>query len=79
MNRGILPIEEPKLKPLANLQARDIVLLITVIMGVKPIATLVVPLEVKGWLQRFCERHGLICFEDGAFGLVSNEDGCFQG
>ncbi|MEM2050297.1 MAG: hypothetical protein QXU11_07585 [Thermoproteota archaeon] len=56
MNRRILPIEEPELKPLANLQARDIVLLITVIMGVKPIATLVVPLEVRGWFQRFCER-----------------------
>jgi hypothetical protein len=60
----MLPIVESDFRPLANFQARDIVLLIAVIERVKPIATLVVPSEVKGWLQQFCEHYGLICFED---------------
>jgi len=61
----MLPIEEPDLRPLANLHVGDVVWLIAVIMKVKPIATLVVPLEVKGWFRRFCRHHDLIHFKDG--------------
>ena len=60
----MLLVQGSKYRPLANLQASDIVLLIAVIKRVKPIATLAVPSEVKGWLQLFCERYDLVCFED---------------
>jgi hypothetical protein len=66
LTKEMLPIEEPDLQPLSNLHARDIVWLVAVIMGVKPIASqLVVPLEVREWLQKFCELRRLIHFEDG--------------
>jgi len=34
-------------------------------MRIKPIATLVVPLEVKEWFKRFRRHHDLIHFKDG--------------
>jgi len=58
------PIEEPHLQPLAGLHARDIVWLAAVIQKVKPMATLIVPLDMKMWLQQFCEQMDIIPFED---------------
>ena len=60
----MLPIKEPHLQPLAGLHARGIVWLAAVIRRVKPMATMVVPLDVKDWLQRFCEQMDIISFED---------------
>jgi len=60
----MLPIEEPHLQPLAGLHARDIVWLAAVIRKAKPMATLVVPPDVKEWFQRFCGQMGIISFED---------------
>jgi len=60
----VLTIEEPHLQPLAGLHVRDIVWLAAVIRKVKPMATLVVPLDAKEWFQRFCKQMGIISFED---------------
>ena len=58
-------VKEADFQSLASLHARDIVWLVAVIMGVKPMATLVIPLEVQQWFQQFSDRHSLISFEDG--------------
>jgi len=50
---------------LAIFHVGDIIWLISVTMRIKPIATLVVPLEVKEWFKRFCRHHDLIHFKDG--------------
>jgi len=52
------------LQLISNLHAGDIVWLVAVMMGIKPISTLTIPLEVKGWFQKFCENYDLITFED---------------
>ena len=48
-----------------KLHTRDIVCLVAVLMNVKPIASIVVPLEIAEWLQRFCEKNHLAFHEDG--------------
>lgn len=47
------------------MHARDVVSLVAVVMKVKPIATLVVPLEDVQQFDRFCDDHRLVRFEDG--------------
>lgn len=58
-------MKEPDLQPLVNLHVGDIVSLIAVIQRAKPIASLVIPLEVRGWFERFCKLMHLITFDDG--------------
>jgi hypothetical protein len=64
-NGGVAPVEENDLLYLAHLHARDIIALLAVLMKAKPITTLVVPLEDMEWFKHFCDRHGLVRFEDG--------------
>jgi hypothetical protein len=54
------------LELLAKLHVRDIISLAAVLKGEKPAASLVVPLEVKDWFERFCEKRGLVRFEERA-------------
>jgi len=59
-------IEESDLRHLANLHVRDIITLVAVVMKVKAVAgQLVVPLDVKEWFERFCDKNRLIHFEEG--------------
>jgi len=49
---------------LTKLHARDAISLAAVMRREKPAASLVVPLEVKEWFERFCRKNNLICFEE---------------
>lgn len=60
------PLDETDLQSLATLHARDIIWLVAVITGLKPIATLVIPLKTQEWFGQFCGRHNLTSFEDGS-------------
>jgi hypothetical protein len=44
---------------------RDIILLIAILTKTKPIASLVVPLEVEEWLKKFCSKKHIFIQENG--------------
>lgn len=52
------------LEQLTKLHVRDIISFAAVLKREKPAASLVVPLEVKEWFVRFCDKCNLIHFEE---------------
>jgi hypothetical protein len=52
------------LELITRLHTRDIVSLVAVLMKEKPAASLVVPLEVRDWFEKFCDKNNLIHFEE---------------
>jgi len=58
-------MKKSDLKFMVQLHPRDIILLIAVLTETKPIASLVVPLEVEGWLKKFCSKNHVFIQEDG--------------
>ena len=58
-------VKKSDFQSLASLHVGDIIWLVAVITRVKPIATLVIPLEVHKWVQQFSDHHNLVSFKDG--------------
>jgi len=57
-------VKDSDLQHLSSLHVRDIIWLVAVIMKVKPMSTLVVPLEAKGWFKGFYENYNLVEAKD---------------
>ncbi len=58
-------MKKSDLKLMVQLHPKDIILLIAVLSKIKPIASLVVSLEVEEWLQKFCSKNHIFIQEDG--------------